>query len=245
MLNDRINVFNENLKGMETPYKVYSVAAVLFLSGSVIAGVAPTWPLIHQPFFVSALAVFAAGFLVWSWPLLKKAWDTLAGKITIAVLNLFALILSTMLARNLVAESLGLPPQDFDLAVHFFVLLLVVPSWTLFVSLLCGIYAVFSFIVGLVRLRGKPSWGWAKPFAHAMGAFAISWYAANTFDFFSTNTKTFHPLVKWVAYVGDFQPSLAYPGIKANERVRLHENGVISSAVIENGEVVIYVRGLR
>ena len=82
-------------------------------------------------------------------------------------------------------------------------------------------------------------------FAHAMGAFAISYYAITTFDFSSTNAKTLHPLVKWVAYVGDFQPSLAYPGIQANERVRLHENGVISSAVIENGEVVIYVRGLR
>ena len=170
MPNDRINAFNENLKGMETPYKVYSVAAVLFLSGSVVAGVAPTRLLIHQLFFVSALAVFATGFLVWSWPLLKEAWDTLAGKITVAVVNLFVLILSTILARKLVAESLGLPPQDFDLTVHFFVLLLFVPSWTFFLSLLVGIYAVSAFVVGVLwGVLGKPAKEWAKLIAHAVG----------------------------------------------------------------------------
>lgn len=178
--------------------------------------------------------------------MLKKAWDTLAGKITVTVANLFILILSTILARNLVAESLGLPPQDFDLTVHFFVLLLVVPSWMFFLSLLVGIYAVSAFVAGfLLSVLRKPAKEWVKLIAHAIGAFAVSWYAANAFDFFSTNTKTLHPLVRWVAYVGDFQPSFVYPGVKANERVRLHENGVISSAVIENGEVVIYVRGLR
>lgn len=238
-----MNSVAEKLKFIETPFRVYLVAALLLLSGGIVAWVAPNWNILHHSLIVSAPVVFAAGFLVWCWPVLKRAWAAPEKRTVISVANLFVLVLSTILARNLVAECLSLPPQDFDLTVSFFVLLVFVPCWALVVSALVGIFAVISYIGGfLFGLFRQPFIVSMKLFAHALGAFTVSFYAASVFDFWSANNKNLYPVVKWVAWAGDFQPSAAYPGIGPNERVRLHENGVISSAVIENGEVVIYVR---
>jgi hypothetical protein len=81
-----------------------------------------------------------------------------------------------------------------------------------------------------------------KFFTHMIGALSICYFSASGFGFVEKNVSSLFPLVKWVAYVSDYQPASNYPGIAVGERVRLHENGVVSVAVVRNGEINILVR---
>lgn len=232
----------QKFKTLDAPFKIYALATTLLFVGFIVAKIAPTWKFIHNGLVFSAPVIFAAGFAVWCWPKLKRVWALPAGKVIISISNLFVLVLTTMLARSFVAESLGLPPQDFDLTVHFFVLLLFIPSWALIVSIPVGVFAFVSFIGSLYFARFHKLVESLKLLAHTLGALAFCMYLGSIFDLFSKNGEALYPLAKWIAWAGDFQPSTLYPGIKKDERIRLLENGVISSATIENGEVVIRIR---
>jgi hypothetical protein len=94
----------------------------------------------------------------------------------------------------------------------------------------------------LIGIFNRPFKETAKLFGHAAGAFAICIYTSSVFEFANKNEKSLHPPVRWVALFGDFQSAENYPGVGSTERIRLHENGVISVATIENNTVVIRVR---
>jgi hypothetical protein len=151
--------------------------------------------------------------------------------------------LAAILARNVVASALGLPPQDFEVSVSFVALLFYIPAWAMVVSIVVGISAFFLYIAALlVGIFNRPFRETAKLFGHAAGAFAICIYTSAVFDFANKNEESLHPLVRWVALFGDFQSTASYPRVGASERIRLHENGVISVATIEDNTVVIRVR---
>ncbi|KAA0693262.1 hypothetical protein DT594_15425 [Halopseudomonas laoshanensis] len=197
----------------------------------------------HQGLLFLASLAFAIGFSIWSWPKVKEVWRHPIGRALIIIPHLFVLLLAVTIAKNVVASALGLPPQDFDVSVNFIALLFYIPAWSIVVSILVGIFAFLLYVIALfVGVFRHPFKETAKLFGHAAGALAICIYSSSVFDFANNNEKSLHPLVRWVAFFGDFQSADAYPGIGAAERIRLHENGVISVATAENNTVVIRVR---
>jgi hypothetical protein len=57
------------------------------------------------------------GFMIWILPWLQKIWHSSFGKLAITFLNGSVLLADVIYARLLVADALGLPPQDFDMTV--------------------------------------------------------------------------------------------------------------------------------
>ena len=197
----------------------------------------------HQGLLLLASLAFAIGFSIWCWPTAKKVWKHPVGRVLIVILHLFVLLFAAILARNVVASALGLPPQDFDVTVSFIALIFYIPAWSIVASILVGIFAFFLYVIGLlIGLFNRPFKETAKLFGHAAGALAICLYSFSVFKFANQNEKSLHPLVRWVALFGDFQSANSYPGTSTTERIRLHENGVISVATVEKNTVVIKVR---
>jgi hypothetical protein len=198
----------------------------------------PTLTGIQNVLFFLSVFGFAIGFLFWSSPSIGKAWKHPIGKVAISVGHVIVLLFATVFARFVVASALGLPPQDFELTVSFLAFLLYLPAWSLVVSFILGVAAIVFQIWSYLSKINKS----VQMIGHMFGALAICFFAEYSFDFVFNNEASLHPLVRHLAFVADYQPAPEYPGIKPKERIRLHENGIISSARRENGKVLINIR---
>jgi hypothetical protein len=143
------------------------------------------------------------------------------GKLAITLLHGGVLLLSIIPARLLVAESLGLPPQDFDVTVTFCVLLFYLPVWLIVFQVLTLLFAFIRFIVSglcslttyfpisvLVLLIAKPFPEGSRPRL-----------------FLEQNIENF----------------VLFGVASCNRRLRLHENGVISYAEERGWDIIISV----
>lgn len=191
-----------------------------------------------------AFTHFGIGFTLWCWPRIIKTWGNFFGKAIITVAHLFILLVATVFARNLVASALGLPPQDFDLTVSFWTLILYIPAWAFATSIALGVIAIVFQTVGILRnFFGSADLELFKMFLLMAGALYLSFSIGTVFNFAQENKEVFYPMVRWIAYASDFQQAPLYPGIKPNERIRLHENGVISVAhQQDDGSIAIDIR---
>nr|CBA30127.1 hypothetical protein Csp_C21990 [Curvibacter putative symbiont of Hydra magnipapillata] len=224
-------------------YQVHLLAFGVLLSSVVLAWKSPGSYGVQQTLMLISSLGFAAGFSVWCWPTVKKVWAHPVGKTAIATFHVFVLFLSTAFARSVVASSLGLPPQDFDMTVAAISLASYIPAWSLVISLVLGVTAVTLEIAGFFAMLARHSFGTvAKLFARMFGAIAICAISGDICGFAMKNETLLHPAARWIAYFCDFQPAARYPGIAEGERIRLHENGVISVAEIQGGEIRIQVR---
>ena len=235
--------FLQWLRNIKPAYQVH-LAGLFFIAIFMLSVfVFSDFKVAHQVFLFLASLAFAIGFSIWCWPTARKVWRHPIGKALTVILHLFVLLFAAILARNVVASALGLPPQDFDVSVSFIALLFYIPAWSIVVSIIVAVVAFFlSFIGLLIGMFNRPFKETAKLFGHAAGALAICIYSSSVFDFASDNQNFLYPLVRWVAFLGDFQNAEAYPGVSATERIRFHENGVISIATVEDNTVVIQVR---
>lgn len=235
--------FLQWLRNMQPAYQAHLAGLFLVVIFMLVVLAFPAFKGTHQGLLFLASLAFSIGFSIWCWPTAKKVWEHPVGRALIVIPHLFVLLFSAILARNVVASALRLPPQDFDVSVSFIALVFYIPAWSMVVSILVGIFAFFLYSIGLlIGVFNRPLKETAKLFGHAAGALAICIYSSSVFDFANKNEKSLHPLVRWVALFGDFQNAEAYPGVGAAERIRLHENGVISVATVENNTVVIRVR---
>lgn len=116
------------LRNMQSTYQAHLVG-LLFIVISMLPGMLafPASKSIQQGLLFLASLAFAVGFSIWCWPTVKKAWKHPVGKALIVILHLFILLFAAILARNVVASALGLPPQDFDVSVS--VISLVFPEF--------------------------------------------------------------------------------------------------------------------
>lgn len=235
--------FPQRLRNMQPTYQAHLAGLVFALIFILVIFKFPAYKGVHQGLLMLASLAFAIGFSIWCWPTAKMVWSHPAGRALIVILHLFVLLFSAILSKNIVASALGLPPQDFDVSVSFIALLFYIPAWSMVISILVGISAFFlyslSLLIGIFNRSFKET---SVLFGHAVGALAICFYASSVFEFSVKNEKYLHPIVRWVALFGDFQSAGAYPGILPTERIRLHENGVVSSATVENNTVIISVR---
>ncbi|WLG55109.1 hypothetical protein PSH77_20920 [Pseudomonas extremorientalis] len=93
-----------------------------------------------------AMAVLISGFTLWCLPAVRwlyDAWDKPFAKTPIVLLHIFILLVATVLARSLVAESLGLPPQSFDLTTSFLVILFYLPAWMIVAAVVLAVVGFF------------------------------------------------------------------------------------------------------
>ena len=195
---------------------------------------------VTQILMMIAAGCVTAGFCVWAWTKLQPLWGHPARRVITSLFHLAIGVVAIIYARHTVSRALGLPPQDFDIAVTVLSLLYYLPIWALVVSFALSIAAFALFIAGLFS-TARPSPNKAefpRPILRAGGAvFAVA-IIASVFDFGNRVIPDVQ-IARWAAYVGDFQEAPNYPGIKPKERIRLHENGVISRATLDKGEVVI------
>lgn len=235
--------FFQRISNMQPAYQAHLVGFIFIVIFMFVVIAFPTFKGMHQSLLFLTSLAFAIGFSIWCWPTVKKVWEHPVGRTLIVILHLFVILLSAILARNVVASALGLPPQDFEMSVSFITFLFYIPAWSIVVSILVGVFTFILYIIGLIiGAFHRPLKESAKLFGHAAGSLAICIYSPAVFDFANKNEKSLHPLVRSVALFGDFQSAEAYPGIGATERIRLHANGVISVATVENNTVVIRVR---
>lgn len=224
-------------------YELYLVAFCIFVVNIVLSKVCPDTKVAQQALMFLASSGFAMAFSIWCWPHITKVWANPIGRVAITVLHLLVLYFAAVYSRFVVGSALGLPPQDFDLTVSLVSLALYIPAWSIFISILLGLVAIVFEITWFFSLLAKQSFeSTVKSLAHMVGALAVCYISGSVYGFVEKNVNSLLPLVKWVAYFSDYQPAPNYPGIAVGERVRLHENGVVSVATIRNGEVSILVR---
>lgn len=212
-----------------------------------------------------AAALIICGFIAWCIPFarwLHTAWDKSFAKTPIIIMHLLALLISTACARFAVAETLGLPPQSFDLTVGFLALLFYIPSWLLVVAILLGLTAVLIMVIAMISLPFEAAWqhmtrlaallGFQAKFKqsrsmimfHGAGALIISVLFAMSYDYLTDDfSPAFKAVTKAISLRSDFHKAPNYPDVRTGEYVHPLENGFIAYArEQEDKSVIIGVR---
>lgn len=154
----------------------------------------------------------------------------------------FVLILSTMIARDMVASSLGLPPQDFDVTVDVFALLFYVHAWVFVMMLLIGTAGFVLLVLAMARtITYRQVDQWASPLANAAGSLVLAALLTVVLQSVSRVSELAYPAARWIAYFGDFHFIPAYPCAPQGSRVHVHENGVMSYARWEGSSLQIRI----
>lgn len=190
---------------------------------------------------------FIVGFALWAWPLAQDRWSGLLGSAAKVVLHVFAGLVATAAARNQVSVALGLPAQDFDLTVAFVAVFLYIPSWMLVVSAALMLSYVITVPGLLWSVAISPEVQQRRFFigaAHLVGASGVAVYGWTFFGWAAQDKPALHSTILTLAAIVDYQPAAAYPGLAPGERVRLHENGVVSSVESTPQGIKVRVRSL-
>jgi hypothetical protein len=249
--------------------RLYVLALVLGLVGVIFLRIDGNLTTRAYSSFLLVYGVSGVGFGLWLWPWLRKIWLWPLGKLGLTLFHGGILLLSIIPARLLVAEALGLPPQDFDFTVAFCVLLFYLPLWLLVSEFLILLFALIHFMASILRsfmtyslinvlvlliaklfpLGSRPrlflehnreKFVW-RGFMNTFGAIAIAASIAIFWEWYSPATRSLKPVVRAVSYLADYQQVSLYPGLDVNSRVRLHENGVVSYAEERGWDIVISV----
>ncbi|UZE21217.1 hypothetical protein LOY67_14265 [Pseudomonas sp. B21-056] len=208
-----------------------------------------------------AMAMIVGGFIMWCLPTVRwlhGAWDKPFAKTPIVLLHVFVLLVATVLARDLVAEALGLPPQTFDMTSSFLVLLFYLPAWMLVAAM---VLAVAGFILTLITLIQLPlegamryliqlirTFGGPIPIRqtrstvlfHSIGALVASILLLKSYAYLATNFQPrLYTLVQIIALKSDFHLAPLYPGVKSREHIHPLENGFIAVAQDQSDDSVI------
>lgn len=215
-----------------------------------------------------ASALIICGFIAWCYPFarwLHTAWEKPFAKTPIVILHLLVLLTSTACARYAVAETLGLPPQSFDLTVGLLALLFYIPSWLLVVALILGLAALLIMIIALVSMLFEAVWlqlsilfkrlGYQPALNktrnmimfHSAGAMIGSLLLASSFGYLTENfSPAFKTVTKIIALRSDFHRAPNYPGVDPKEYVHPLENGFIAFAREQDDKSVVFgVRSQR
>jgi hypothetical protein len=216
---------------------------IMFL-GVIVTGITGNiWYFIigSIPMFISLVVQY----LIWIRTWIQMIWRSYLGKIGIALLHGFVFLLSTIPARMLVAEALGLPPQDFDLTVTLFAVLFYLPLWLWVIVVLSMLLSIFFTVAFFVMMPLQSLGNINQMFEHLSSKIArfrqriddasskigdlffgamitlmtvmfITWYV---WDSFPIVTRTLAPAVRAVAYFADYQKASAYPGVERNKKI--------------------------
>lgn len=242
------------------PYRFYVASLFVYFVGFGFYSYAGTPSLNVVTLAASALII--CGFVVWCIPIarwLHAVWDRPFGKTPIVLMHLLALLASTACARFAVAESLGLPPQSFDLTVGFLALLFYVPALLGIMAVVLGFFAVVFMLIAAIGLVVDTVWqqmlailsifGFKldqKPvrnmmFFHIAGALIGSVLLALSYSYLTENfSSAFKTMTRVIALRSDFHKAPNYPGYRSGEYVHPLENGFIAYAREEEDKSVAF-----
>jgi hypothetical protein len=129
------------------------VAFVVMFLGFVFSGMSGNISYFKGTALLGCIAC-SLGFMIWILPWLPKIWHSSYGKLAITLLNGSVLLIDIIYARLLVADALGLPPQDFDMTVAVCAWIFYIPVWLMVVALLAALMAIiflfYSFLLMLI-----------------------------------------------------------------------------------------------
>lgn len=193
-----------------------------------------------------------SGFIAWCYPLLRwlhSSWERPLAKIPLVILHLLVLLIATACARHAVSESLGLPPQSFDLTVGLLALLFYIPAWLGVLATLITPFALLGWLLTglglgldhiwhlLTRLTGGIGYRpvlkrYLGPLLfHCTGALMGSLLLASSFGYLTANFgPAFQTATRLTVLYSDFHDAPNYPGVQSGERVHPLENGYVAYA---------------
>jgi hypothetical protein len=248
---------------LETPYRFYVVAAALAIFSPMRIYLAPEASLAFDITLSISALLFGFGFVLWIKPWLQDKWQTSHGKLLLAGIHAVILFFAVIASRYLVANALGLPPQDFESTVHVFAIalypalwLLLLASVLLVVSLAFFLLAFFCILstypllntpllliskllstqskIRLFMELGRNQFS-SNAVGHFMGAIFIALPAAGAGALHAKFLLENPAFIRWIAYATDFHEAKNFLGVDRTKKLRLHENGVVSYAE-KNGE---------
>lgn len=227
----------------------WHMSAVLFFGVGILVSIFVGQG--KEMFQALAATCAAIGFCAWGSPLVRLFIKLSIVKIMLSIFHFLLFLVATALARTFVSAVLGLPAQDFDLTTAIITVIMYPPLWLMVAGIIGAASAVMQVFAMLVFSMSP--WHWNKlehdridltvsllvcNLAGAAVLVSSGWVLVHTT--FEKLDKFTEP-VRWIAFVADYQMAKEYPGIPNGKRVRLHENGVVSSAELRDGHIVIQV----
>jgi len=205
------------------------------------------------------------GFISWCMPAVQwvsSAWESTLGKIAVALLHFVVLLVATVMARSLVSESLGLPPQSFDVTVGFLIVVFYIPALMTVASIALLSFALAIIIVGFIQtmtlnsiqmlapvlevvgLKKKIPRPTATAMLHSSGSLMMAVVLVSGISYMTGQHGSWvHTAVKAIAVLSDFQLAVNYPGGENDVRIHPLENGLVAFAKVEDDRSIsIHIR---
>lgn len=245
-----MNWFKEKYDETPIPYRFYIASILSFLFGALLSKLFGVIAL--EVASTVAYTLVIVGFLVWCLPAAKwmrDMWDRPFGKTPIVLLHVFALVIATSLARFLVSQALGLPPQSFDVTVGLLALLFYIPAWIAVVSILFVAFGmllavaitIITMVYGSIQMLSpliKVNWSKnlirrnsAMALFHSLGAIATGVVLITAYSFLTeTDQPWIFSAIRFIAVKADFHYTPNYPGASSDERIHPLENGYVAYA---------------
>lgn len=235
-----IKLFHTNLNLYEKFY-FYSLSFFIFLTFTT--GFASKNFHFYTNILVSACLIgFGFGFAIYLHKFYAQLKEYQFIKLGFIVINAIFLLLTAMASQNFIAITLGLPPQDFNLTFGLISLVLY-PVVVLMISsvilLLISIYYLFALVVSGYKNQSFKIF--TLKLCHFLGALGLVFLINFIPAYIGKNENELGSLIRWFAFYSDYQVLKNYPDLPVNTRVRLHENGIYSTAITKDGEVKIQV----
>lgn len=255
-----------NFLNMNIEKKFYSIALIFFILFFII-GLFPlpnaTKVTIMSFCNIIAVVLVCLGFVFWMALIIKKLWNRWIGKIIIALLNFITFFISRTFSKILIADTFGLPVKDFGMTSEILTLVLYLPILFLLLSSICLLIYVLQMVCIvlleiplvksiLVKIFPDSNLSSMVTLARTIALCVISgilWHVGLAFLFIVQDEKGFvkAKMMSFLAYWCDYQVMPKYPNLKENQRVILHDNGVVSYIKYNNdqGKIEIFVEKYR
>ncbi|MFJ3076542.1 hypothetical protein [Pseudomonas sp. NPDC087029] len=250
-------------KETSAPNLYYVFSVTIFLLGMVFSRLLGSIAMDIAIIIGSAGVI--GGFVSWCMPAvhwISAAWESTLGKIAVALLHFVVFLVATVMARSLVSESLGLPPQSFDVTVGFLIVALYIPALMAVASIALFFFAIVMSVVGFIQVMAlnfiqmltpvlemvglknqipRPS---TSAMLHSFGSMMIVVVLVSGSSYMSSEHRSWvHTAVKALAVLSDFHLAVNYPGGENRTRIHPLENGFVAFAKVEDDRSIsIHIR---
>ncbi|TDR38521.1 hypothetical protein DFR29_12022 [Tahibacter aquaticus] len=234
----------------------YVIGFVIVVAGA-LASYFDRYSLIATSLLSLGMAVGAAGFLAAIAPALVVIWRSPIGLALLAFAHLLVGFVAAIKARHLVANALQLPPHDFDLTVAILALLFYPPLWLAFAAVIATVVGFLGLAMALLlhvptqllKPLITPPNEWEarglRLLMHGAAAMALGMVCVLLTQLVEIDEADLRPAARLIAYAVDYHTVGAYPGVPADQKIRLHENGVVSIARLTGLTVTIEVTSVK
>jgi len=235
----------------------FGVANVLLLSIRIrLYGTVPdheeiifNWQFSGLAFITYACLIL--GFMFYSKPYFARAYRSVFFRWVYKIAHAFFIVFAMAFSNIFVESALKLPPQDFFITFSFFALIFYIPVFLLGLACIFAVLMMATsvlifwetirtqteniFRLFLINIKNRVADNKLNIFCH-FGALLFIFATLNFgSSFVFENSNKMIPFARSYAYQFDYHTvdTQFYPCIKKSERIRLHENGLISVAIIK------------